>query len=561
MVGIVIATESYGAVSTISSSASDANVNPANITWNIQDSYPKKTVKNKPFQVVPSDDASGNGNVPTEGMFTLRKVTLIGAKFPVPKEVSAVYKQALNKPITLSNLLKIAQDMQSEYRNLGYLLVRVVVPPQEIDQKDGNVKFQIIEGQIEKVVFEGDDPRAAGVQLHRYARAIEQEDPVTYQTIDHFLMLANNLPGIDVTATLTPSKNVTGGADLIIDVKQTPQSGFLSFNNYGTQYIGPGQALVGGSIYDIFGADSLSVSGATSTSQFNQLNYISASYDIVVGPYSTEINPSISNTQTRPGNSLAVYNMYGNSTRYTLNVNQPLIASSAQNLTLNTSVYHLNSLNTAFNSTILYDDDISALTLGLTYQGIFLQSQNNIDAYTTVGLPVFGVRNPPAQPTSRSNGKTQFIMLNFDTSTTHYLTRNLSFNLSTTGQVTQQPLLSSEQIGYGGMMFGQGFTPYIISGDNGVFGDFALRYNLPNFWQINLLQPEIFYSAGVVGSNEALAGTVSGASASSMGVGLNMLISKTLQIGMTLAKPLTLTQVTNSDNGWQALVNVVAVFN
>lgn len=537
------------------------SINPANVTWNLESQMENNPTLQSSFALPKNDSPVRAAGAPSlETLFKFRSAQFVGSDRPVPDNVQAVYKAYLNKPVNLDVLLQLADQMQAAYRNDGYILIRIIVPPQQINPKLGMVKFRIIEGQIQNVVFQGDNPRNAKKQLQRYADAIENENPITYQTIDHFLSLANSLPGINVTATLVPNPKIVGAADLVINVHELGQSGFLSFNNYGTPYIGPGQALAGGSIYDIFGADSLSVSGATSTSRANELSYVSASYDLITGPYSTEINPMFSTTETRPGGALQPLGLVGSSSKYTFNVNQPLVTRSTQNLTLNTGIYRLNSMNSAFGGEAqLYDDQISAITAGLTYKGILWQSQNNFDAYTTIGLPILGVPNQLSQP-SRVNGKTQFIMLDFDTSTTHYMTQNVSFNVSTTGQITPQPLLVSEQLGYGGMSFGQGFTPYIISGDNGVFGNFALRYDLPTFGGVNLLQPQVFYSAGMVANNQALIGTLSGASASSAGFGITMVLFRTCQVGMMFAKPLTLTQIPNAANGWQALINVSAVF-
>ncbi len=80
-------------------------------------------------------------------------------------------------------------------------------------------------------------------------------------------------------------------------------------------------------------------------------------------------------------------------------------------------------------------------------------------------------------------------------------------------QLTPNTLVSSEQIAYGGSAFGQGFIPNIISGDNGAFGESA-------------------------------------------GVGVNVTLINHLEVGLTLAKPLKVTQTTGVGMGWQGFFNV-----
>lgn len=536
------------------------SVNPANVTWDLENQTSSTpAAKKSSFQMVPNQPTQASTTEP-EVTFVLKKVVFAGNTTPIPPQVLATYQKSLHKSMDLNALLALAQQMQDAYRAMGYILVQVVLPPQEIDQKKGVVTFQVIEGQIQNVIFTGDDPLGARSQLQHYATAIENENPITYQTIDHFLVLANDLPGINVTATLVPNKSVAGGADLVINVAQHSQSAFVNFNNRGTQYIGPSQAFIGASAYDLFGlADTFSITGATTTGDPGQLGYFTGSYDLITGPYSTDFNINASSTQTRPGNTLAVLSMVGYSDKYTFALNQPLIASTAQNLTLNTSFYHLDSNNKILGGTLLYDDKISAFTAGLTYNGIFLQTLNNVDAYASFGVPILGAPSTLSNP-SRVNGTNKFTMFDFDTSSIHYLTQKVSFDLASTGQVTQNPLLTSEQLGFGGINFGQAFTPYIISGDNGLFGSLALRYDLPTFAGLTALQPQAFYDIGMVSNNQALPGTYARASASSAGLGLNMTYDGNCKLDFTIAKPLTLTQASNNENGWQAFVNFVAVF-
>ena len=516
-------------------------VNPANITWGLESQVPTTETTN-PTVVPLLPTAKAPTNQKAGPSFVLKSIHFIH-QYPIPKEIQAVYEKSLNKPIDFQGVQALAAQIQNTYRKMGDILVRVVIPPQEIDEKDGILQLQIIEGQVQHVIFTGDLPKGAKTQLERYAYGIANENPVSYRTIDHFLALANSLPGISVTATLIPSKTVVGGADLVINVTRKAFFSFLSYNNYGTQYIGPDQAFLGAGVHDIFAADSFSLTGATSTNNPRQLAYFSGSYDLITGPYSTEINPVVSQTVTHPGNTLASLEMEGTSTKYTVNMNQPLMVSRTQSFTFISSLYHLNSKNMVFGNQLLYDDIITALTAGLQFKGIWLNSLNNLDAYTTVGMPILGAPTSLSN-TSRSNCTTQFVMLDFDTSTIHYLTQKISFSLTSTGQITSQPLLSSEQLGFGGMQFGQGFDPYVISGDKGVLGALALRYDLPTRWGINSLQPQIFYDVGAVANNDALPGTYGHAWGSSAGLGLNLTAFNNIQVSGNLAKPLTFTQAT-----------------
>lgn len=535
-------------------------VNPANVMNTLDQNLPWLGAPGQTnFTVAPvSQPTESTGKESEQSKFVLRQIDILGATHPVPQNVQDIYKSDIGKEVSFEDVQNLVASMEQIYRNDGYILVQVVLPPQEIDVDKGVLQLQIIEGQIQNVIFEGDNPGAAKTQLERYAEAIENEDPVKYQTIDRFLILANQIPGIDVSATLVPNKEVTGGADLVVDVKHSKYSAFINANNRGTQYIGPGQLAAGIAVYDVFGADAISLTGATSTSNPQQLKYSSWSYDLVVGPYGTEINPNISITQTAPGGALSAFDMYGESEKYTLDVYQPVYTSTPQSVTLHGSFYHLNSFNSIFDSTQLYNDNDTALLLGAEYQGVFWQTYNDITASTTFGIPILGTAATLPNP-SVANGQTKFVKFDLLTSQIHYLTQHVSVAVGTQIQMTPEPLLSSEQIGYGGQVFGQAFIPYVISGDNGIMGSVALRYDLPSVWAFSQLQPEVFYDAGKVSSNEVASGTANGSSAESAGVGINMQFTDHWQGSFVFAKPLRITQTTGVNMGWEGFFNLTGV--
>ena len=531
--------------------ATPKSVNPANVMNSVDQNIPGPEAKAEGVFGVDAQSQNIKASKTAENKIKLLQVKLLNVKHPVPANVIEVYQKMIGKRLSYKDIQKMVAEMEQIYREDGYILVQVILPPQEIDVDKGVVALDIVEGQIETVTFVGDNPKAAKAQLERYARAIELEDPISYRSIDRFLVLANELPGIDVSATVVPNKKVLGAADLIVTVVQTKASSFINVNNRGTVYIGPTQGSVGGSVYDVFGADSLSVAGATALSNPYQMAYGNVSYDIMVGSYGTEINPSYTETKTAPGSSLSQFDMRGNSSKYNLSVNQPLYVSTAQRLTLQSALYRLSSNNNAYTSQPLYNDQITALSLGLNYQGVFWQTYHDMNVSSTVGIPFNHMPTPSVE-----YAKPNFVRLNLNTSDTHYFTQNTSVAFGSAFQLTPNTLVSSEQLGYGGSTFGRAFVPSVISGDNGALGSLALRYDLPTPSYISLLQPEIFYDAGVVSLNDSPAVTDSGSFGESAGVGLNMMLIHHVQMSLILAKPLKITQSSDVPMSWQGFFNV-----
>lgn len=153
---------------------------------------------------------------------------------------------------------------------------------------------------------------------------------------------------------------------------------------------------------------------------------------------------------------------------------------------MQSALYHVDSKNNVYSgSEVLYNDHVTALTLGLNYQGTFLQMYHNVTFSVTNGLPMLGT---PGTLTSSSvaNANTSFIRYNLLTSDIRYFTQRISAALGSQFQYTSDTLVSSEQIGFGGQQFSPAFTPYIISGNSGAMGSLALRYDLLPLFSGNL---------------------------------------------------------------------------
>ncbi len=539
-----------------------ASVNPANIMNSINQTLPSSEAP--PIQKnleEPSSSQKIDQSRKSTTEILIKEVKLSGARHPVPAKVTAIYQRLIGQKVNFNDIQKTVADMQQEYRNEGLILVRVILPPQEISQEKGLIEIAIVEGQIEKVVFQDDLPQAVTPQMQRYAKQVEEEDPITYASIDRFLILANTLPGIQAVATLGPDQKVVGGSDLLIDVKQTKTSGFVNFNNRGTQYIGPNQLSLGASFYDIYTADSLSIVGATIPNSPSQLGYGNIRYGIVTGPYGTNVNASYTTTRSEPGNSLTAFNMVGKSEQYMLSINQPLLISTPQKFTFLSALTHLTSENNVFTNQQLYEDSITTLSVGLDYQRAIGQAINDIKFSVTKGLPILGAPSSLSNP-SVAGAITNFVRFNVEGSSNFYLSRKTSMALGAQFQWSQNTLVSSEKISYGGPLFGQAYNPTVISGDSGMLGSLALRYDLPtaDWMHLNFLQSEIFYDFGSVHLNNAAAGVRSNASGESAGIGLNLILNNHCKIGLALAKPLKLREAVDVDMGWRGFFNITGVF-
>lgn len=536
------------------------SVNPATIMNSVNSTLPapeapavKDTLKE------PDSTQTADLSPQASARLVLRDVQVSGATHAVPAEVAAVYRPLIGQTITFGAVQKMAADMQAAYRNRGQFLVQVVLPPQQISQDNAVIQVRLVEGQIEKVNLEQPLPRALKAQMQRYARRVEAQDPVSYASVDRFLLLANDLPGMQASATLAPDPEVTGGSDLLMTTRHRRWSAFSNYNNYGTKYVGPNQLSLGASLYGLVAADSLSLAAATTPNRASALGYGNIDYGIVLGAQATLVNASVTLVKTEPGNSLSPFNLQGKSWQYTLGVQQPLHVSTKYRITLLASLSHLDNSNDVFEDQELYTDAITPLIVGVAYQGAMGRVYNDIKLTATQGLSFLGAKTYMTNP-SVAGATPDYLRLNLESTTIRYVSARTSVALAAQIQMSRDRLVSSERISHGGAQFGQAYHYNVISGDRGALGSLALRYDVPVHGWLNQLQPEIFYDAGTVHLNQSPPGERNSANATSAGAGVNLLAFDRYKARVTLAKPLSQTNAPEAGRDWQGYFNVTAVF-
>jgi hemolysin activation/secretion protein len=99
------------------------------------------------------------------------------------------------------------------------VLSRAVVPPQQLDPKGAIVHIEVVEGYIDKVEWPPQLSRYHDF-FTDYAAKITAHRPVNVRTIERYLLLAGDLPGLKFKTSLRPSKNNVGAATLVVEVAE-----------------------------------------------------------------------------------------------------------------------------------------------------------------------------------------------------------------------------------------------------------------------------------------------------------------------------------------------------
>lgn len=486
----------------------------------------------------PKEQPGGLGPEAKKIKFTLNQIILDGNHVYSERELSKLYRDKLHKNISIADLQGIVQDITNYYRNNGYILTRAVLPPQHV--VNGTVHIRIVEGYISAVHVQG-TPKKAKCMLELYGQNIARSRPLQVSTMEKYLRLANELPGMSVRAVLEPSKTDPGASDMTLIANEKTMGAFISYDDYGTRYIGPQQTTGGITANSIFQSGDSTHLTMVRTAKPYELHYIDLSYEFPIGCHGLRGSIGGNSSRTFPKYVLSPLQIDGDAVDFYGILSYPVIRSREQDLTLTWAANYIDSGSDSF-KTMLYDDHIRALNMGFNYNIADKYNGSNLMGGTLEhGFKLFGASSNPTSPhNSRFGADGIYTKFYGNIGRLQQIHGPMSLFLYLTGQYSWNPLLATEQFTYGGSQIGRGYDPAEILGDRGLAGSAEFRYNMTPGWKfLQSFQAYGFYDLGEIWNIKNVPSVKSKQSATSIGIGGRFSITTFLSGNVYIAQPLT----------------------
>lgn len=477
-----------------------------------------------------------------------------------PEELRSVYAEYLNKQVSLTDIYTIANALTVKYRNDGFILTQVIVPPQTIES--GTVTLRAVEGYVDRVTVDGDDLSAFPL-IQSYVDDLVNQVPLDSAKLERGLLLINDLPGVTARSILSPSRENVGAANLRIIIERDPYEFFAGIDNFGTRFLGPLQLSGGVRVNQIAGLNnSLLFQFVGAPDDGLELGFGGLTYEHFVGSYGTKITANFSRTDTRPGFDLEALGIEGRSSDYGIAVSHPFIRSRNTNWNVRLGI-DARDLRSESDIAETVEDRLRTVRLGTSFN--FLDTTlgvafNAFDIEFSQGLAALGATNNSDNRT-RSAADASFSKLNIEFQRLQNIYRNVNLLVAGRGQYSNAPLLSSEEFGIGGLQFGRGFDPSEIIGDEGFAGKVELQWNTP--YELGLFdnyQVFTFYDAGRVFNDDAVTSDEDRDTVTSFGVGLRGDITSEVSTDVILAFPLNRDVETQRDRDPRLLLGFSARF-
>jgi hemolysin activation/secretion protein len=141
----------------------------------------------------------------------IRDVQVSGSTVYSAAELSRYYAEYLGRKVPLTAVYEIARRITDRYGVDGYVLSRAVLESQTLDPAGAVVRLRVVEGYVDKVVWPTELLKYRDL-FSEYAAKIMAERPANLFTIERYLLLAGDLPGLRLTNRLVPSNAAPGAA-------------------------------------------------------------------------------------------------------------------------------------------------------------------------------------------------------------------------------------------------------------------------------------------------------------------------------------------------------------
>jgi hemolysin activation/secretion protein len=478
--------------------------------------------------------------------FTISDIQVTGVTVYPAGTFAPLIKPLVGKSVHLSDIVKVADAIEAQYRGDGFILTRAYVPAQSVG--NGVFRIAVVEGYVAGISVTGgtDDARA---RVEQILMPITASRPLKLDVIEGALLVANNLPGVNVAGVLRPSPSQPGASDLVATLTADRATMLLSVDNRGAPLteVWTGAANIAvRSPFDEGGVILMSVSAAIPDPQIRYS--ASGKYIYPLGNDGILLSVSALDAHGQPAGGVAggiSQDFISENQTFGARVTVPVVTTRETRLSLDAGFTWQKANVTGLALGAIQHDEWRDFDLALIYQqNGFLQGVTSATVDVTQGVDILGAS--PRGDIGTSRGLTppdpSFTKLSAILRRTQEIYGPLSLSVVGTGQYAFETVFLGEEISFGGAEVGRGYDPAALTGDIGVGADTELRYDLVDNFQIE--SPAIklshaeaygFYDVAEVWNH---VGPYPNNFLESTGVGVRGNFENKLQLGLEVAVPL-----------------------
>ncbi|MBB94050.1 MAG: hypothetical protein CML68_05520 [Rhodobacteraceae bacterium] len=462
---------------------------------------------------------------------TVGDVAIDGGQ-PSMADAAATFRSTLaGNTVSVAQVFQAASALEQAYVNAGFVLARVVIPAQRLNN-GGTLKINVINGFVEQVDLENAPPEVKR-RLEQLTDPLVDKRDVKLRDIERELLLAGDTYGVALDSALATGDQ-PGGTVIILQPEYKRVTGSFGFDNFVDDDLGPVTLNAGLELNSAFGLGETIYGRIAGSPQgyFSdepQYRTLAAGFVIPIGTNGMTFNFEATDSQTKPDD--VIVPTTSKFERYSARLFYPWIRSNSLNVSTQLifdATRDEQDLLTATGSTPIYDDQLSVLRLA---GNVFWRSDSGGvttgRAELSQGLDILGASTDAsaAVPLSRQGASAEFTKLAVNGQYQRALNDWVNMTLSASAQTSfGDPLLTSEQFSATGMDSLSTFDAGDLQGDDGwtVRAEFAV----PNTFNIStvpvVVSPYAFAATGSVFLKQPSVFEQSKTTATSYGIGVDL---------------------------------------
>jgi len=489
--------------------------------------------------------AAGEGDASPAPTFDVLEFQVEGNTVLEGRVIERTVYPFLGPDKTIEDVERARAALEQAYRQAGYGAALVDIPEQRV--ADGVVRLHVTESRVARTRVQGARYYSQG-RILAQTPALKEGEPLNFPAVQKQVGALNDRPDRRVVPVLRPGSKF-GTTEVDLDVEdRLPLHANVELNNY----YSPNTTelrLLGGVRYDNLWqlGHSIGVQFQTSPPQTNQVRVFSASYfaplwgDATGGVYYIKSNSNVA--------AVGDLTVLGNGNILGARWIQPLPqrGSYSQSVSFGADYKSFENLVTqpgtpAINTPISYTD------LLVAYSGSFIKPSYSTAVTTGITFSVRGISaNDEQFDINRFNATSNFFIWKWDLQHTRTIYRGWSVYGRFDGQLTGQPLVSTEQYAAGGADNVRGYLQAEVIGDDAVHGTLELRSPslAPRLWdKMQDLTLYGFVDGAGLTIVDPLPGQQSHTTLASVGVGLRARALDTLTLRLDVGMALKSTTYT-----------------
>jgi hemolysin activation/secretion protein len=401
-----------------------------------------------------------------------------------PATLRPYYADLIGQTVPRERLLAVVEALQTRYRAEGYILTTVHAAA---EQRGGRQTFVIraIEGYISNVTLAGDIGEA-GALARRILQHLVEIRPINNADLERYLLLVNDIPGLAAAGVLNRAGPEPGAVELVVEVRRTPFSAQLQYDNRGSQEVGPHEALLVGQ------ANAFTSYGAQLQAMFfNTFNreevFGQVDATAFLNSEGLKLRSYFGRGNTQPGGALTGAGFNADLQIGGVNLSYPVIRSRRLNLSVDGSIDTYDSAVETFAAGgKASETHLRMLRFGGVFSGqddafASLPAGNTAVLKVSHGVTAFGASSNASVLPARAGNVIDFSKVTGEFTRVQSLVPvgdiQPALKLSFGGQFSNDILPPSEEYLLGGTRFGRGFFAGQVSGDRAIGTSVELQLN------------------------------------------------------------------------------------